>query len=101
MSPAVSSKALLGGLLFAMTLVAYRPVLDNGFVWDDDEYVVENPMLRSAEGLQHIWLDFGSTPQYYPLVHTTFWAEYHLWRLDPVGYHIVNVLCHALAALLL
>jgi tetratricopeptide (TPR) repeat protein len=101
MSPAVSSRALLAGLLFAMTLVAYRPVLDNGFVWDDDEYVVENPMLRSAEGLQRIWLDFGSTPQYYPLVHTTFWAEYHLWRLDPVGYHVVNVLCHALAALLL
>lgn len=101
MSPAVSSRALLAGLLFAMTLAVYRPVLDNGFIWDDDEYVVENPVLRTAEGLQRIWLDFGATPQYYPLVHTTFWIEYQLWQLDPVGYHVVNVLFHALAVLLL
>jgi len=101
MSRAGSNRALLAGLLFAMTLVVYRPVLDNGFIWDDDEYVVENPVLRTAGGLQRIWLDFGATPQYYPLVHTTFWIEYHLWQLDPVGYHIVNVLCHALAVLLL
>jgi tetratricopeptide (TPR) repeat protein len=101
MSSAVSSKALLAGLLFAMTLVAYRPVLDNGFIWDDDDYVVENPMLRTPGGLQRIWLDYGATPQYYPLVHSSFWIEYQLWQLDPVGYHLVNVLLHALGVLLL
>jgi tetratricopeptide (TPR) repeat protein len=101
MSPAISNKALLAGLLVAMTLAVYRPVLDNGFIWDDDDYVVENPTLRTPEGLRRIWLDFGATPQYYPMVHTTFWIEYQLWRLEPAGYHVVNVLLHALGVVLL
>jgi hypothetical protein len=70
-------------------------------VWDDDDYVVENPMLRSAEGLRRIWTDTAATPQYYPLTHTTFWVEYQLWGIRPAGYHAVNVLLHAASALLL
>jgi tetratricopeptide (TPR) repeat protein len=101
MSSNASNKLLLAGLLAVMTLVAYRPALDNGFVWDDDDYVIENPTLRSADGLRRIWLDFGATPQYYPLVHSTFWVEYQLWQLDPAGYHLVNVLLHALVAVFL
>jgi tetratricopeptide (TPR) repeat protein len=101
MSSAASSKLVLAGLLFTMTLVAYRPVLDNGFIWDDDDYVVENPVLRTPEGLRRIWLDYGATPQYYPMVHSSFWIEYQLWQLDPAGYHVVNVLLHALGVLIL
>jgi len=70
-------------------------------VWDDDDYVVENPMLRSAEGLRRIWTDTAATPQYYPLTHSTFWVEYQLWGIRPAGYHGVNVLLHAASALLL
>ena len=92
----------LGGALLALLLVvAYLPALRAGFIWDDDDYVTQNATLRDAHGLQRIWCEPGATPQYYPLVHTTFWVEYQLWKLQPFGYHLNNLLLHALAAFLL
>jgi tetratricopeptide (TPR) repeat protein len=87
--------------LVLLTLTAYGPVLRAGFIWDDDSHVTTNATLTSLSGLGRIWLDPSATPQYYPLVHTTFWLEYHLWGLDPLGYHIVNLLLHVGNALLL
>ena len=63
-------------------------------------YVTQNDTLHDVAGLSRIWLDPGATPQYYPLVHTSYWIENHLWGLHPLGYHVVNVLLHALAATL-
>jgi tetratricopeptide (TPR) repeat protein len=81
-------------------LAAYWPALHAGFVWDDDMYVTENLTLRSLDGLRRLWLDRSAVPQYYPLTHTTFWLEYHLWGLSPAGYHAVNMLLHAANSLL-
>ncbi len=93
--------ALPALLLLAITLAAYLPVLRAGFIWDDDDYVTENALLKEPGGLGRIWTEVGATPQYYPLVFTSFWVEYKLWGLDPTGYHLTNVLLHALAAILL
>lgn len=88
-------------LIAACVSVAWYPALDNGYIWDDDEYVTQNQTLRSGEGLRQIWLQPDANWQYYPLVFTTFWLEYHLWGVDPFGYHLVNVLLHGAAAVLL
>jgi tetratricopeptide (TPR) repeat protein len=96
-----TNRMFLAGLLIALTLVAYGPTLDAGFIWDDDDYVTENPTLRTADGLRRIWLDYGATPQYYPMVHTSYWLEYQLWGLEPAGFHAVNVLLHTVGAMLL
>jgi Tfp pilus assembly protein PilF len=86
--------------LVLLVVVAYVPALGNGWIWDDDDYVTENRTLRSLEGLREIWFEIGAVPQYYPLVHTTFWIEYRLWGDRPFGYHAVNVALHAANALL-
>jgi hypothetical protein len=87
--------------LVVMTVAAYWPALHAGFIWNDDDYVTKNQTLRDLSGLRDIWFKIGPVPHYYPLVHTTFWLEYHVWGLNPFGYHLANVLLHALAAVLL
>jgi tetratricopeptide (TPR) repeat protein len=88
-------------LLLALTLLAFAPALRAGFIWDDDDYVVHNPNLRSVSGLAASWVEPRSSPQYYPMVFTSFWVEFHLWDARPLGYHVDNILLHALAAILL
>lgn len=88
-------------ILVLAVFLAYIPAMRGGFIWDDDDYVTENPTLRDGEGLRQIWFKPGAVPQYYPLVHTTFWIEYHLWELNPHAYHAVNVALHAANSILL
>ncbi|HBF22360.1 MAG TPA: O-GlcNAc transferase, partial [Planctomycetes bacterium] len=102
LSPPPRWSALWAGVLVCITLVAYGTVIsDGGWIWDDNDYVTQNVCLRSGEGLVDIWTDTQATPQYYPLVHSTFWVEYQLWGTNPTGYHIVNILLHAFSALVL
>lgn len=92
---------LLGSIALALlTFAAYWPVFSNGYIWDDDDYVTENLVLRSPGGILEVWRP-KTTPQYYPLVFVTFWCEYRLWELHPLGYHAVNVGLHIGSALLL
>ncbi|MBA2269552.1 MAG: tetratricopeptide repeat protein [Chthoniobacterales bacterium] len=91
---------LLAALLVTMTVLAYQQVWHAGYIWDDDKYVTENPLLSAPDGLQRIWFSRDSPSQYFPLVYTTFRLEHGIWGLNPAGYHWVNVLLHAGNALL-
>lgn len=94
------SRILAGSLIVVAVVVCYLPVFHAGYIIDDDNYVTANLQLRDLGGLKRVWSDLSATPQYYPLVFTSFWAEYQLWGAKPAGYHITNVLLHALNALL-
>jgi tetratricopeptide (TPR) repeat protein len=96
--------ALRQGWVFAaiplLVLACYWPALHGSLLWDDEAHVTK-PALRSLAGLWRIWTDLGATQQYYPLLHSAFWAEHRLWGAGTTGYHIVNILLHAADACLL
>jgi tetratricopeptide (TPR) repeat protein len=96
-----SRQQLVAGaaLIVLATISAYAPAVRGGFIWDDDAHVTK-PALRSVHGLYRIWFDVGATQQYYPLVHSAFWLEHKLWGDSPPGYHVVNIVLHAGAAVL-
>ncbi len=86
--------------LLLVTLTAYYPAWHGGLLWDDDAHITRRD-LRSLAGLERIWFEPGATQQYYPLVHSAFWLQYRLWGDDTLGYHLVNIILHALSAFLL
>ncbi len=88
--------------LFVVTVIAYQPAWNAGFIWDDDKYVTNNPLLSMQDGFWRIWFSPRDTPsQYFPLTYTAFRIEYLLWGVNAAGYHWVNILLHAANALML
>ena len=87
-------------LLLVGVLAVYWPALWGGFIWDDDTFLLENPIIKSPEGLHQFWFS-AAAPDYFPMTSTTLWLEWRLWGTNAFGYHLVNVLLHAVSAVLL
>ncbi len=85
--------------LLAAVILVYQPAWQGGLIWDDAAHVTR-PELRSWQGLYSIWFNLGATQQYYPLLHSAFWVEHKLWGDATLGYHLVNILLHAVASLM-
>ena len=96
---ACTGRQALGVLALGLLVgVSYLPaVLWGGFVWDD-RGITESKAIHELSGLWRIWFSPRDAlrweAHYWPVVYTTFWLEHKLWGLNPVGYHVVNVLLH-------
>jgi tetratricopeptide (TPR) repeat protein len=95
--------------LLAAAFLSYGTVLKYAeWIWDDDAYVLNQITLREDDGLRHIWLDPSTTPQYYPLVFTTFRLEFKSLGLEnerttdfpAFRFHFTNILIFSLTVLL-
>jgi len=92
-------------LLKALVILAaawwiYAPVFQGAWLWDDDLYITDNPLLRDGVGLWKIWFAPGSFIEYYPVEATALWLQWHLWGAAPLGYHLVTWVGHVSSALL-
>jgi tetratricopeptide (TPR) repeat protein len=86
--------------VFIGTLLVFAPALRNGWTgWDDTAYVLNNPLVKDPGGPGRIWTSRESE-QYYPLTFTSYWVQYRFFGDSPAGYHAVNVVLHALNAVL-
>lgn len=90
-------------ILFCAAFALYAKTLSFEFLpsWDDGEYVVNNLYIRAftTENLKTIFT--GSFfLNYTPLQLLSYMAEYQAWGLDPAGYHMTNVVLHAVNACL-
>jgi Flp pilus assembly protein TadD len=91
---------LLFFLVVATTFVVFLPTLGAGFVnWDDDMNFTTNPGFRGLGWDNLRWM--FTTPllgHWIPLTWLTLGANYAVGGMNPFGYHLVNVLVHALSA---
>jgi tetratricopeptide (TPR) repeat protein len=93
-------RALLWGSLIAITCLAYQPVFEAGFVWDDNDWVTQNPLVTGERPVSAIWASVERL-HYYPVAFSLWRVQYALWGESPFGFHLVNILLHALSAGLL
>jgi Flp pilus assembly protein TadD len=80
-----------------LTFLAFLPTLENNFVdWDDEPNFQLNESYRGLGWTQLKWMFTAfHLGHYAPLTWITFGADYLVWGLDPLGYHLTNLLLHA------
>ena len=99
----IRRRALLA-LLAAVTCAVFAGALRNGWVsFDDPEYVYENPYVNRGLRLDGLawFLGHAHGANWHPLTSCSHMLDVQLFGLAPAGHHAVNVLLHALNAVLL
>ena len=86
-------RLIVAGLVL-LSLAAYAGVLGNRFTnWDDEHLIVKNTAIRSLDPLPLLRSYHLSYP---PLTVFTHCLDYSFWGLNPVGYHVTDLLLYAL-----
>ena len=92
--------------LVLWVLILYVNTLGNSFHYDDTHSIVENTSVRSLANVGRFFVDpgtFSAMPtarMYRPLLLVTYAINHALGGDDPFGYHLFNVLLHAINACL-
>lgn len=89
--------------LVLATFFINLPLLENGFVSHDDDYILNNTDIGNIRNLPHIFTSYLNTDYrsgYRPLTVVTYMMDRFLWGRDPKGYHFTNLLFHMITVLL-
>lgn len=95
-----------------LLIVAYGiffPALKYDFVADDEDLIIRRKEYLSDPGsLRDMFFKpfFVETradilPYYRPMITLSYMMDYHIWGLQPFGFHLTNILIHCLNVLLI
>ena len=95
-----ASTWLLLVVVSLVTAAVYLPVLRAGFVdWDDTTLLVHNAAYRGFSAAHLRWmLTSDLLGHYAPITWLSFALDYVIWGLSPFGFHLTNLLLHAVNA---
>lgn len=97
-------------LIFLITIIVYANSLVNPFIWDDLMLIGENYQIKHHSNFFKIFTSSLApspysnstlTIYYRPIQTLTYIFDYHIFRLNPWGYHLSNVLLHVVCVLLI
>jgi protein O-mannosyl-transferase len=87
-------------LIIVVAFLAYLPCINGGFVLDDDELITGSDLIKAPDGLYSFWCTTKAT-DYWPTTNTSLWIEWRLWKMNPAGYHVTNLILHIVESLLI
>lgn len=98
-TPLTTSKAIHWIVLIG--LIVFCNMFFNGFVWDDQVYILYNPEIHTFN-IQNIVGEsyFNSNGQYRPFVALYFTALYSLFSTHTFFYHVLQLLIHIVNTIL-
>ena len=98
-------RALICLGLVVLTTLAYLPGLTSPFTQYDDSLYITNNTVQLNRGLASQWDSTrqwsGDYVEFFPLRDTVYWALFHTFKYNPNPYHLVSLLFHLAATLLL
>jgi tetratricopeptide (TPR) repeat protein len=93
--------------VLALVVLATLPKFGNGFVWDDEQMIVEGSVIHDPANLPALFLNdtmysvhgeaYGATAKldtYRPVTMSTFVWDAAISGRDPFSYHLTNELAH-------
>ncbi len=84
--------------ILLLTLFAYFPAFNNAFVWDDFDYIFNNPAVQSFS-FGEIFSGF-TMGNYHPLTMLVIAIEYNVFGFGETGFHACNIVIHLMNVVL-
>jgi len=87
----------------ALGVLIYFNALQAGFIWDDYSLVVDNPLIRDVSKIFKIFssnLSVHGDIFYRPTQNLSYILDFLLFKFDPRGYHLTNILLHIIVGIL-
>jgi Tfp pilus assembly protein PilF len=83
-----------------LTFAVFLPALNNGFIeWDERPLLLGNHHYRGLGWDQIAWMFTTRLMGHWmPLNWISFGLDYALWGMNPLGYHLTNIVVHAVNA---
>ncbi|HHT9137131.1 MAG TPA: tetratricopeptide repeat protein [Candidatus Wunengus sp. YC60] len=91
-------------VVVALSVITYLNCLPNQFVYDDTSTIVDNKLIKDWGNFPilftHDYFKLSGELTYRPIVTLSYFIDYFLWHMNPMGYHLVNVVLHTINAIL-
>lgn len=91
-------------LPFLISIIVYLNCLENSFVYDDESTIINNYFIRYWSNFPNLFTGkyfvLSAELTYRPVVTLSYFIDYTFWHLNPLGYHLTNILLHSVNSVL-
>ncbi len=105
MAPILYSDVWRALFLLFIAIVVRAPSLSGAFLWDDEYLARDSPFIKSPLLVLEVFRQYlfpdSFSGHYRPIQNLSFMADYFFWNTNTFGFHLTNLLLHALSAVML
>lgn len=93
-------------LVFIVAFMVYANTLGGDFIWDDEYLILNNSQIKSFSHLPNVfktYVGYGSeniNNFYRPIQEISNMVDYFLYGQHPFGFHLTNIVLHALVCVM-